>query len=92
MDSEGNPVIWGVPSLSRMGEIYRVSASKVDCDCNVRCNYSNCGACPDMFRCDCSMMVKSQCTTACKHIHLVQMKITGEFDRSCYICILGKVM
>ena len=55
---------------------YVVDKQSHDCRCSIKCR--QCGVCPDLFTCTCvDFAIHS---TACKHIHLVNMELCTDTD------------
>lgn len=66
--------LWRVPSASRDGTVYTVTAEYTNCDCKLCCGF--CGACIHRFSCSC--VDSAVHSTVCKHSHLVQMHIFAQ--------------
>ena len=64
---------WSIQSQSQPICVYTVEKQLDVCNCRLLCKY--CGVCPHMYSCTCLDAVLHY--TVCKHIHLVNLSITG---------------
>lgn len=66
---------WLVPSGTTAGRFYSVKRrNTTECACSLKCRF--CKVCPDMYMCTCDDAVMP--TTACKHMHLIQVMLHGD--------------
>jgi len=65
---------WRVSSESQHDVLYVIQKTLEQCDCKVRC--ASCGVCQHMYSCSCADFAVH--STACKHIHIINIKYGGQ--------------